>query len=551
MKIRSNLGPERPMGGRMNSSSVRNRIGLVASLFCLLASNACSSAPLTESGETGGAPDAAAEGGAVPGVSADGGADSAMPTVHGGGDAGHAKDGSASPPPPPGCDLGKDPKDSSPCVVDGFGAFVDATAGSDANNGTKAHPMKTIQAALAKGLPRVYVCAGTYAEHVKVTNGVGVYGGFSCADWSYAVANVVSIAPADAGYAVEIADVADVVVLEDVSILAQAGTAALPNSVAIFAHGSKLTMKRATAIASDGYVGTSSTVGSNYDQATAPDGLVGAGAGVVAIAGPAPACDAVCKNGAHSTGGRGFGAGGGFGSGTPAMAGGPAIPGVPGGAAGVPASCSGLGAGQDGASGPNGTDAPAPTSIGVLSAAGWAPASGAAGASFGSPAQGGGGGGGSNAANGAGGGGSGACGGCGGAPASAATGGGASIALLSFESTLTLTESILTSGAGGNGGNGSAGQPGQSGGHGGPAFSIGCQGGNGGTGGAGGASAGGAAGLSVGVLYVAKTVKTPVIDGATMNAITPGTAGQRGAGGAPGNDGLAVPAQKVLDAASL
>jgi len=53
------------------------------------------------------------------------------------------------------------------------------------------------------------------------------------------------------------------------------------------------------------------------------------------------------------------------------------------------------------------------------------------------------------------------------------------------------------------------------------------------------------------VLYLAKVVKAPVVDADTMNAITLGAAGQRGAGGAAGKDGLSAPAQKLLDAASL
>src|SRR5215813_7670849 len=38
---------------------------------------------------------------------------------------------------PPGCDPGKDPKDSLPCVDDTYGLFVDGTKGADSNDGTK------------------------------------------------------------------------------------------------------------------------------------------------------------------------------------------------------------------------------------------------------------------------------------------------------------------------------------------------------------------------------------------------------------------------------
>jgi len=341
----------------------RTRIGLVSSLFSLLA--ACSSSPVTESGSS-----EAADGGTFPTMDGDGGEskDASSPLVTGPNDAGQQKDGSTTPPPPPGCDLSKDPKDSAPCVVNGYGVFVDANAGSDANDGTKAHPMQTIQAALAKNLPRVYACAGTYAEHVKITAGVGIYGGFSCADWSYATANVVSIAPVDAGYAVEIAAVSDAVLLEDVTVTAQAGTAALPNSIAIFAHDANLTMKRSSAIAADGYIGTSSTVGSNYSLAQAPNGKPGSGvqmapAGFKSFAGLPPAC--ACANGVNSTAGRGYG----YPSPEAASAGLPAIAGMSGGALGSGA-CGAGGNGQTGANGANGKDAPTPTAVGSFTAQG-------------------------------------------------------------------------------------------------------------------------------------------------------------------------------------
>src|SRR5689334_19064962 len=69
---------------------------------------------------------------------------------------------------PADCDPNADPKDAPKCVVNAFGVFVDAN-GDDANEGTKEKPVKTITAALGKlaGKPRVYVCEGTYEEHVK------------------------------------------------------------------------------------------------------------------------------------------------------------------------------------------------------------------------------------------------------------------------------------------------------------------------------------------------------------------------------------------------
>src|SRR5450432_599909 len=92
---------------------------------------------------------------------------------------------------PQNCDLSKDPKDSPTCVADSVGIFVDATNGKDSNPGTKISPMQTIAAALGKTSAqqsRLYVCEGTYAEDVLLDashDGVSIYGGWKCADWSY------------------------------------------------------------------------------------------------------------------------------------------------------------------------------------------------------------------------------------------------------------------------------------------------------------------------------------------------------------------------------
>ena len=55
------------------------------------------------------------------------------------------------------------------CDVGVDGLFVDASPGNDSKVGTQASPMKSIPGALGKlgGKPRVYVCDGTYPEHVK------------------------------------------------------------------------------------------------------------------------------------------------------------------------------------------------------------------------------------------------------------------------------------------------------------------------------------------------------------------------------------------------
>ena len=72
---------------------------------------------------------------------------------------------------PADCDLTAEPKVAPKCVANGVGVFVDGASGADGNAGTKESPVKTIGGALGKlgGKSRVYVCEGTYAEHVKLT----------------------------------------------------------------------------------------------------------------------------------------------------------------------------------------------------------------------------------------------------------------------------------------------------------------------------------------------------------------------------------------------
>src|SRR3954447_8565266 len=76
-----------------------------------------------------------------------------------------AQDGGADVVVPAGCDPTKGVKDSPSCVDDGVGVFVSPT-GDDGATGTKSKPVKSIakgvELAASRGLPRVYVCEGTY-----------------------------------------------------------------------------------------------------------------------------------------------------------------------------------------------------------------------------------------------------------------------------------------------------------------------------------------------------------------------------------------------------
>ncbi len=439
-----------------------------------------------------------------------------------GGDA--AQDGPSGDGPveaPSDCNEKADPKGEPKCVANGFAIFVSA-AGNDADAGTKEKPLQTIGAALAKGKARVYVCEGTYGEHVKVTRGISLVGGFACSGWTYSGTKA-KVAPADAGFALELAN-ADGVTVSDLSFEASPGTAARRSSIAAFAHGAKGRLLRVELSAHEGKDGgASATAGTNYDVALLADDVKLAGQTAAGtVGGTSQDCPGLCTNNDHSTGGKG-----GMGTNAP-TAGDPGKPDRGAGLGGLPNVCNAsLENGNPGAPGDDGVAAKA---VGALTEQGWSPSDGVAGKAGGPGQGGGGGGGGISGANGAGGGGG--CGGCGGAPGNLAEGGGASIALLSLSSTLTLTNATLTTAKAGAGVDGTSGQSGQVGGAGGNQTSGGCQGGKGGVGAAGGASAGGAGGVSAGV--VSKGGK-PTLESPTT---TTGDKGSKGAGGKPGtNDG--------------
>jgi hypothetical protein len=424
--------------------------------------------------------------------------------------------------PPAGCDQAAEPKDAPKCVVSEFGVFVDATNGADANAGTKASPVKSITAALGKlgSKARVYVCEGTYAEHVKVTSAVSLYGGFACSSWNYS-GNKAKIAPPEVGYALEIAGAKGAVVIADLSMLVVDAVAKGESSIAGFVHGSSdVLVLRSELLAGNGKEGVDGIGGATGTPTT---GDLDGNSPVGVAPGLQKTC--ACTSGGSSTGGGG---------GAPSAGGGPGTPNFAGAAS---AGSGGLGStgctaaepngsGKDGANALPAADAPMSTALGILSMTGWTSQPGADGVG-GGPGQGGGGGGGLDGTKA---GGSGGCGGCGGTNGKGGTGGGASVALLSLDSTVVLRGATVTSKAAGAGGKGGAKGTGANGGAGGPAN---CSGGAGGRGGDGGSGGGGVGGVSAAILHKGPA---PTNDGSTL---TPGTKGAKGLGGTPGsNDGV-------------
>lgn len=463
------------------------------------------------------------------------------------------------------CDTTQDPS-TEPCLVTGaYGVFVSPMGSDTTGDGSQAMPYATVGKGLdaAKAAAKeVFVCAGTYGEHVVIDaahDGVSVYGGFSCADWSYAKTNVAKIAPHDPGPALRVDTLSKGTTVSDLELDSVDAQKPGDSSIATFVNAShNVVFRRVTMKSGNGAAGAAGADGasmSNYDVNLMPSDPRIAGKSAPAQMGAAAqTCSGLCANanGMTSTGG----AGANYGSGLPGSNGGPAIPENPpgqtpkhdgaGGAAGICWNTGRGGPGDPGATGAEVQGGIAATSSGSLSSTGWTPTDGQPGHTGGVGQGGGGGGAGCDNGSTAGGGGGGGCGGCGGTGGGGGHGGGSSFALLSVDSPVVLNACTLVAGNGGDGGAGGAGQPGQKGGFGGtvPSGSAGAAGGAGGDGAGGGGGGGGSGGLSIAVAY---TGAAPMADGGTHAMV--GSAGHGGPGGAgstsdnmggPGLDGIAV-----------
>lgn len=431
------------------------------------------------------------------------------------------------------CDTTKSPSEEACLVSDAHAVFVNGTATSG-GTGTKASPFKTIGEALsAAGGKLILVCDTNYDEHVKLTAGVKLYGGFSCTDWAYETGKRAAVKPASKGHALEIDSVSASVVIEDVEFASIDAAAAGESSIAALVNASTdVKLRRVKLAAGKGMAGANGVLAAyTYPTQASLNGKSASGA----TGGGLSTCS--CPGGTQSIGGKG-------GDGVPpsGQAGSDGGPALGAGQAGTPGSCGTTGTGKDGKAGSPAADAAGASTSGTLNGGVWSPSPGAL-ATPGGVGQGGGGGASTSAAGGGGGG----CGGCGGAGGPGGGGGGASIALIAVSSTISVSAgSELTTSDAGNGGTGASGQAGQTDygflGNGTPPA---CPGGNGAPGGGGGAGGGGAGGISVAVLW--KGTAAPTVDsGAT---ITLGKKGTKGAGGKAGsNDGVDGAAQNSLEA---
>ena len=445
-------------------------------------------------------------------------------------------------------------------VGDECGVFVGGDAANDGNAGSKSAPLATIGAAIvaasAKG-SRVYACAQEFPEAIEVPGGMEIYGGLDCiGDWKYVKGQQTTIAPGAGLVPVTLLG-GEGARLEDVIVRAANAAVAGGSSIAVLAReGAEAELVRSELIAGDGREGAAGDdggaqlaaaesgeagqpgCGNDANPMTPPDGgpaVVNMCDGMMSV-GAKGGDGGLAANGSGQNGNAGDrGTGGTAGIGEAAVAclvGGQGDSGV----VGTP----GTGGGEDGFLGTLGSD-------GIAGVAGLPGLSG-------EPGKGGGGGGGSKATgtcNGAGGG-SGGAGGCGGKAGTGGQAGGSSIALVSFNAHITLTEVSLTVGIGANGGRGGNGQQGQFGGQNGDGGMAsgsgenpGCNGGVGGKGGNGGSGGGGRGGHALGMAFKG----TPPLGVPTL--ASEGAAGLGGYGGTNGADqggegaaGVAAPSQE-------
>ena len=426
------------------------------------------------------------------------------------------------------CLLNTDPPSTDSCIVSStYGVFVSPTGSDTTGNGTQAAPYATVTkaatVAVSKGLSDVFACGGTYTTALELggttVDGINVYGGLECTNWTYSATAVATIAPGTPGPALLLQNLTKGMTFADFAFVSANATGNGGSSNAVLvANATGVVFERVTMTAGNATGAAPVTTGSNYSGATAPSGSTPTGA-----TGGAGGT-AVCVYGQSQGGVGGNSVAGPTGNGASGTSD-PVATTSPGytGTGGTYGSTNCSGNAFPGANGSAPAAAVGAQNWGTLTASGWTPQAGGTGQP-GNPGQGGGGGGGITVLlTGGGGGGAGGCGGAGG-PGGA--GGGSSFALLSYQSFIQLQTCTLSAGNGGNGASGAPGQVGEAGGApGGSATS--CGGSYGGNGAGGGAGGGGAGGLSapIGYLGTAPTYSTSGATAWTLTAKTAGTAG--------------------------
>lgn len=315
-----------------------------------------------------------------------------------GGSGGGAGDGST-------CDMSKGPSEEACLIDDEFGIFVSPLGDDTSGNGTKQSPYKTLGKAVTEASSaskHVFACddGSGYTETSTLTldasfDGLGLFGGFDCASWSYSTTARAKLT--GAATAVRIENVPASARVEDFDVSAVDATTAGESSLAMFVSNSEgLTLRRVALTAGKGADGAPGTNGQEGVDGETPT-LAQQGKAATCSAAPAeqPGGKWPQPSACSSKGGDG-------GTGIKNDVGDSGKPGTPltdvtppsFDNKGVGSSVVGNngGPGQPGSNGNAGPTASVTASAGTFSEAGFSPANGAAG-SDGFPGQGGGGGG--------------------------------------------------------------------------------------------------------------------------------------------------------------
>jgi len=406
--------------------------------------------------------------------------------------------------------------------------FVDPS-GSDANLGTSSSlPVATLARAqlLAAGTRDIYAGVGVYSEAVTLQSGVDVIGGYDAAGcWERATrafsgsTRITSpTSPAVSGTAVT------GVTLDSVNVVAP-NAAFGGSSMGVRLSASNVSLRNLTVQAGNGgagITGAAGIAGAAGGGGSSGSNHVGANPGAGGVGGIS-SCSALGNGGAGGPGGVPMtdGVSGANGAGG-------ALGGV-GGTTGGRGSATNGKVGRMGARGTTGSNGFGGASSGLLVGGNYTPSNGTAGGAGGTGTGGGGGGGGAGAVTVAGsGGGGGAAGGCGGTNGAGGGGGGASFPIVAVTSTVTLTNSLLVTGAGGAGGAGGLGGAGGAAGARGAGATFGTNGGRGGRGGIGGAGGFGGGGGGGPVACVAHVGAAPTLSPGTCTRMASGIAGAPG-----------------------
>ena len=447
-------------------------------------------------------------------------------------------------------------------VIDACGVFVQADAAGAEEEGTQAHPYKSLQKALDNaGSKRVYACSSApYEEAVTIAAPVEMFGGFECAKgWGWnADAKSTLNGPAGA-VALTLTKQGDGSKVQGFAITSAGATMKGGSSVAVTVDDIAAALISCEVTAGDGMAGedgvTPAGTATNGTDAPLPDAMaMNACINAASVVG-GPAGMTTCDDGMTAGGLGGKGGITGMMSGDGAKgADGTSADGANGlGGAGESVTKCLVGApGKDGTDGAVGDAGALPGSLSLKGITDTNMTDGMPG----TRGFGGGGGGGAKSGlfclaatdgNGASGGGGGA-GGCGGKGGGGGKAGGSSIAIVSLGTKLKLTGVALKTGKGGDGGKGIAGQGGGdfgAGAKGGAASGTapskaGCQGGNGGAGGGGGPGGGGRGGHSLGIAYTSAPTSAPAIKdflGTLAGSGGPAASGNMMDNGSPGAAG--------------